>query len=172
MNQPNRNIIQVGAVTVDLVRRRIEPLFDELVKGVEPLDSYVSQLTGIEAEALGEARPATEVLDAFWDAVRAVGEPVRLGAWGLDCKKVYKDSLKAGVTVPDPVRMYDLKEVCSPLRIGKKGSVGCSLSKMLDAYGLPFEGHHHNAYADAHMTAKLVLALLEEAETLFQRPLV
>lgn len=163
MNQPSRKIIQVGAVSVDIHKLDIIPFFSETVNPGELPNSYISKLTGITPEDVKAGKPLEKALSDFWSKLDLLDAPIRIAAWGDDCQKLYKDSVKLGVDVPT-VQMFDLRKLCDFHRIAEAGDIrkGNGLMKMLKNYDLPFEGHHHNAYDDAYMTGKLFLAMLDQ----------
>lgn len=154
------DIIQVGAVKVDLLRRTIEPFFDEFValpEGVD-LSSYITRLTGITKQDVGQARGCAEVLRDFWDAFADAEVRHRLAGWGDDAEWLVQESVRHGVKVPQ-VSCLDLKQMFEFFRFqnGLSNRKKTGLMGTLKAFGLKFEGKHHNGYDDAYNTARLLL---------------
>jgi len=167
-NQTQMDIIQVGAVKVDLLRRTIEPFFNEFValpEGV-PLSPYISDLTGIAPEDLSTAREASEVFKAFWKRFSEAGVAYRLGGWGDDTDWLIRESERYGVKVPH-VKALDLKSTFDFFRFqnGLSTRKRTGLRGTLDAFGLEFEGRHHNGYDDAYNTARLLLEAVKNPES-------
>ncbi len=159
-NQPSRAIIQIGAVLVDAPH--ITPFFDEHVNPEEPLDPYIQRLTGIRADQLEQAETLGPVLEDLWETLPS--GPITLGGWGDDIPKLLSDSHKIGVN-PPPIRNLDLSTLWDLVRIWDhkdKAPRTCGLDRLLDFYGLDFEGKRHNALDDAYMTGKLLLRMHEE----------
>jgi inhibitor of KinA sporulation pathway (predicted exonuclease) len=160
-NQRGFEIIQVGAVKVDLHRRTLEPFFDELVKLPEgmPLSSFISNLTKIKAKDLNKARTFKEVMTDFWAKVEEAHCGQKVGGWGNDVQIIKEQSARYGVSVPKKLDAYDIKHLFNFFRAQSKISNRhkTGLQSTLQAFGLDFEGQPHNAYDDAFMTAKLLM---------------
>lgn len=162
MNQPSGRIIQIGAVSLDMIRLEIVPFFNEFVNPQEPLDPYITKLTGITPDTLKRADHLREVGTAFWEKIKEHSPASGIGAWGSDCQKFHKTSVNVGIDVPDVLRMLNVRKVFSGIKVGHEDSIGTGLTKMLAAYGLPFEGQHHDAFDDAYMTTKLLISHIRE----------
>lgn len=164
-----RDIIQVGAVKVDLLRRTIVPFFDEYVKlpeGIE-LTDYISDLTGITLKDLEEAGGAKEVLKRFWKAFSKAGVAGRLAGWGDDSEWLLQESERYNVKIPKNVQCLDLKQMFQFFRFqrGISTRTRTGLMGTLDVFGLEFEGRHHNGYDDALNTARLLMEAVRNPES-------
>lgn len=167
MNQPSQKIIQIGAVTLRLQQGDIVPLFSEIVNPGETPNGFITQLTGISTEDVESARPLDDALRIFWSKIRNIEGPVRIGAWGSDCKKLYKDSAALGVAPPENLTGYDLRGIYKMYSLVSGNPVsGIGLAKVAKKLNVAFEGHHHNAYDDALVTAKIMAQCLHEIKGL------
>jgi len=167
MNQPSQKIIQIGAVELQLSSGKIVPFFSEIVNPGEVPNGFISQLTGISTDDVENARPITQVLIEFWEKIAQIPQPYRLGAWGSDCRKIYRDSKSLNIDVPEFLSAYDLRSLCGIHDLIEGcPTKGLGLAKTANRLGLTFEGHHHNAFDDAWVTAKIVKACLREIQSL------
>lgn len=58
-------IIQIGAAKMNSRTGRVESTFSEICNPGEVPDAFITELTGISAEAVSGAKPIKEVLEAF-----------------------------------------------------------------------------------------------------------
>jgi len=163
-----RDIIQIGAVEVDLVTGEILPFFNEFValpQG-EVLSTFISRLTGISKDEVASARSAEEVFRDFWKAFRRADVDGNLSAWGDDAEWIRQESRRHGVRIPTKVTDIDIKKMFQFFRLqrglGTREKTG--LINTLEAFDLGFEGRHHNAYDDAYNTARLLLQALRSPD--------
>lgn len=167
-NQTQLDLIQVGAVKVDLLRRTIEPFFSEFIAlpdGVE-LSPYIENLTGITPQQVGQARGGKKVLRQFWDLFANASVSGRLAGWGDDAEWLIQESQRYNVPVPRNVQCMDLKQMFQFFRFqnGISTRKKTGLMGTLDAFGLEFEGRHHNGYDDAYNTARLLMEAVRNPE--------
>jgi DNA polymerase III epsilon subunit-like protein len=165
-NQPSRAIIQIGAVEVVPQSQEIRQLYKEDVNPHEKIDPYITRLTGITQAQSEHARSLEPVLKDFWTMLHRKSEVVLCG-WGDDAPKIIKDSKKLGLHMPvitqfDLSVLWKLFQLVEPVKLPKSGG----LKKVMAYYDIPFEGKQHNAYNDARMTAKVVLAMSEHVREL------
>jgi DNA polymerase III epsilon subunit-like protein len=167
-NQPSRRIIQIGAVWVRPNRGLIQPFFCEDVNPREPLNPYISELTGITPERAEQAETLDNVVRRFWRKA-ASNERVVIGGWGDDARKLVRDSHKAGVITPRVERL-DLSALWQLL-----GTLGCDpqpkskgLKRVMRYYDVDFDGAQHDALVDARATAEVLLRMAQEAGTLLR----
>jgi inhibitor of KinA sporulation pathway (predicted exonuclease) len=167
LNQPSREIIQIGAASVDLVSRKICRVFDEVANPGEPPSAFIADLTGISAEDVNGARPLRDVLHSFWKAFQSSNTSSRIGAWGSDVDWLVEASRKLGVSVPSGLHVWDVKTIVKFFRAAQGQSIrrGVGLAKVAENLSIPFEGRHHNAYSDADMAAKILLHYFDQART-------
>lgn len=154
-------VIQIGAVVVDLVRSTITPMMDELIQLPEGvvLSPYISNLTGIQAEDLDKARTFKEVFRDFWGKVEQAECKKRIGGWGADVDVLIDQSVRYGVKAPQRLDSYDVKQAFNFFRtqVGLSVRHKTGLQSTLKSFGLTFKGSPHNAYDDAYNTARLLL---------------
>lgn len=163
-NQPTRRIIQVGVVRVDTTQGHIEPLFESLVNPEEPLDAYITRLTGISQEDVDSAPTQDTVLDAFWQVVKNLPGPVTLGGWGDDAAKLLRDTQRSKITPPPIIEanfmaMWDVFRLQGDHKTSPKTR---GLKAVMKHYGVTFRGSHHNALTDAWATAEVLLKMRQE----------
>lgn len=159
------DILQIGAVECDLLRRKIAPALNIYVKPTEPLDSEISDLTGITQEILdNQGMGLRDALNYFWSNVTEVNNKNRLAAWGGDIEILYKASEMCGVQAPKNIEEYNLKKIMNLFRSAKNISTAkrTGLKKTMKAFGLEFKGDHHNALTDAKNTARLLIEAVHE----------
>lgn len=158
----NLDIIQVGAVKVDLLRSNIEPLFNEFVNPYDGfvIDEDISSLTGITFADIVDARRSEAVERSFWEAVRNSQCGCRLASWGMDAEFLELRGIKNDLGIKSgEIEVYDLKKIFNLFRASRSitNKKGTSLIGTMTAYGLEFEGRQHNAYDDAYNTGRLLI---------------
>lgn len=165
-NQPSRSIIQIGAVVLDLQTGEIEPLFDEIVDPDEKIDPFIDDLTGISDADCQEAEPLEQVLSRFWHEVCHSHTGKKMAAWGDDVEILVDVSDDFRENTPK-VDAFDFKQYVKLFRFmgGKSSRSGCGLANVVESLDLEFEGQQHDAYDDAYMTAKVMLAYCNEIKT-------
>ena len=164
-NQGGRDIIQVGAVEVDLLRSIVSPFFNEYValpEGVQ-LSDYISNLCGIYQEDLDQARPPEEVFKSFWKKFARASVKYRLAGWGDDAEWIRQESERYGVRVPKRLDEYDLKQTFQFFRFqrGLSSRHKTGLLSTIQAFGLEFEGRPHDGYDDAYNTGRVLVEALK-----------
>ena len=155
LNQPSRTVIQIGALQLDLASQRVGGTFDQLCNPGELPNPYISDLTGIQPDAIERAPPFALVVDSFWRWCRDAKVGLQMLAWGEDVELLAEQSRAAGV-VPPKLRTHDLRETAKLFRAVRPGCrVSGGLLDTLGIFGLDFEGVQHRALDDAHNTGRL-----------------
>ena len=153
MNQPSGTVIQIGAVQVDVKTGAFISEFNTFVDIDEPLDPYVSKLTGITEKDLSGAALPNRALESFWE-----WKPCHLiGGWGSDATQMLSLTEKAGLPVPPKTRTIDLAKASQLLRSGfvnKRQKAG--LAGSLEMLGMEFKGRQHDALDDAKNAARVI----------------
>lgn len=151
-------IIEIGAVKVDLKNNQIVDTYDALIRPtVNPeLSDYCTKLTGITTDMVKGSEYFWQVYPKF---VRWAGSKQKglIGAWGdYDGRALQRD-----------VKLHELEwELTerylniSHLYTLKKGGKKRGLLKAATESGVSFEGPQHRALPDALVTAKIFMTLL------------
>lgn len=153
-------IIQIGAAKMNSRTGRVESTFSEICNPGEVPDAFITELTGISAEAVSGAKPIKEVLEAFWAwfANQQVGGLIY--QWGRGDTYDLVNASKAAEVAPHPkTRSFDLKQFASPFRQAKKQSVVGGLKNTMSLFGLEFHGRQHDALNDAKAAGELFVYL-------------
>lgn len=162
--QPNRKIIQIGAVTLDLQKGKIKDLFDEVCNPGEDPNAFITDLTGITKEAVREAPSLKDSLVEFWRIFKEAPISGRLASWGsIDIDLITAASKSLGLTIPY-VDRYNFKNMTRIFRSasGLSAKKGVGLQNVSKDLNINFEGQHHNALADARQAAKIMLSYYDQ----------
>jgi len=156
LESSNREIIEIGAVKVDLFTRKISNEFSILVRPKLPLQEEVAALTGITNE---EIKKAVLFNEAYYKFVKYCGSKntTILAAWGFDFLEIQQQIRNEKL----PYKLTN--EFCNISRLfrEKYGTRKLSLEDSLRFLGLEFEGKPHRALPDAFNTAKLLLEVFK-----------
>ena len=153
-------IIQIGAAKMNSITGRVHSTFSELCNPGEVPDAFITELTGITAEAISGAKPIKEVLKAFWvwfDNQQVGG---LIYQWGRgDTHDLASASKAAAVSIHPKTRSFDLKQFASPFRQAKKQSTAGGIKSTMSLFGLEFHGRQHDALNDAKAAGELFVYL-------------
>ena len=133
-------------------RGRVVDRFQSLMNAGVPVNSFVSQLTGITNAMVRAAPPAAEVMR---EAARFVGTaPLVAHNAGFDQRFWRSELAHAGVAAPHPF-------ACTVLLSRRlyPDAPAHKLGVLADWLGLPRRGRAHRALADAEVTAELLARL-------------
>lgn len=168
MNKPSGKVIEVG-VAIGNVTDGILEMRNWYLNPHEPIDEYITQLTGIDDERISSsAVPVPQVaeeLSALITKYSCFVNPVQWG--GGDAAILLKEFRLAEVPFPHfGRREIDVKTVCSYLAMveGRKPSGG--LKSYLGRHGLSFVGTPHRAGDDARNTLELWFTLMRRQRVL------
>lgn len=157
-NQPSRKIIEVGAAIYNPRNAALIERFHSYVNPGEPIDPYITDLTGITNENVSGAPTIQEVyreLGKFHKKHRCFINPL---VWGSG---VRNDSLalweESGFTEDNFMgfRVLDVKTIYQSMRIFDGKEIKSGLSNSMKRVGLEFEGTPHRALPDAMNTFML-----------------
>lgn len=147
-NKPAQDIIEIGAVPIDMVDCRIirGGMLDMLVKPHTPITQYCSQLTGLSNQELGvHGIESTK-------AISLLGDLCRDTTW-LSWGGIERNLL----TGPDFEHHLDLQKwFC--LAYGVKQRI--SLRAAMKMEQLEFAGKEHQALNDAFHAARLLIKMI------------
>lgn len=163
MDQPSNEIIQIGAVALDVKQANITDKFNIYIKINKQLNPVITQLTGITDDILNtQGVEYPFALQEFWAWMRKSGCGKNLSSWGNDYWQIINDSKTLNIDMPKYPRCLNIKEMASVLRCSFPSAKSRGgLSNTLALFNLEFKGTPHNALDDAWNTAKLL--------SLFQR---
>ena len=144
-----REVVQIGAVTLDADSFAVEAEFEALVRPrFNPvLSSYFERLTGITNERLAQG---TDFRTAYERFLAFAGEgPV--AAFGRD-EKVLEENLRLyGIRDAKALPLfYDLRGWFAVQGVDPRGRHSCEIGPHL---GVPFAGQRHNALDDVKSLA-------------------
>ena len=168
MNQPSGKVIEVG-VAIGNVTDGILEMRNWYVDPQEPIEEYITQLTGIDDERISSsAVPLSQVAEDLSSLVTKYScfvNPVQWG--GGDTAILLKEFRLAEIPFPHfGRREIDVKTVCGYLSMveGRKPSGG--LKSYLGRHGLSFVGTPHRAGDDARNTLELWFTLMRRQRVL------
>lgn len=163
LNQPSSKIIQVGIAVGNLtdgVTLRRSWYLDP----VEPIDEFITQLTGIDdaiidMESVTYPVLAKELGDVLTE-YKCVTNPVQ---WGHGDGNALRNEFRLqGVEFKHLGRRdFDVKQIHSYLALSRGKSPKGGLASCMGQYKLPFQGTAHRAHWDAHNTLRLFFHLLQ-----------
>jgi ATP-dependent DNA helicase DinG len=164
MNQPSGRIIQVGGVIGDLHKGRILTEFNYYVNPGEPLNPYITHLTGITDNDVIQGFDISVVkrdLDALITKYKVCKSPI---VWGNGDLRALKSQGGTGY-FQDTNREIDIKTLHQFISLSRGLSMRGGLDKSLGVYGLKFVGRPHNALDDAKNTFYLACKLQKALNT-------
>lgn len=153
----NSEIIEIGAVKV--VNGIITDCFEEFVNPGILIPPEITYITGIDDEMVKDADKIYDVLPRF---LKFAGNNILVGhnAVNFDCKIVGHWADEYGIYIGNDVfdTLRFVRYRCEPFPCLKNNQ----LATLCDYFGI-FSDTFHRAAADAEVTAKLYLALQENA---------
>lgn len=153
-NQNTAEIIQIGAVKLNLAQETIIDTFDVFVRPqlVSDLSNYCVNLTGIKYDQLKTAEYFEQVYPKFVDFCGSKHKHT-LVAWGAyDGRQVEKHCLRHNLEYKLPGH-YINASLLFKERFGLSKKVG--LATAVKLCELEFVGNAHDAFADALNTARV-----------------
>lgn len=165
MNQPSRNIIQIGAVCFQPDKGTIVDTFNYLVNPGEILNPEIVALTRISDEALVGMPTIKEAAESFSlfknkHQVNSIGI-----VWGAgssnDVSKIYEESK---INNPFDRRIIDVKGIYQMLANASTADMRAKigLKKACENVGINWDstyGEPHDALADAYNTMRIYMFL-------------
>ncbi len=167
MSQPSGQIIQIGAVYMNLKTGFIVNSFNVYVNPEEELSDYIINLTGITQKQVDSGFKIQDALTDFW-AWTEQNDCRNIQAWGSDVWELIRESKLNGISYPD-IRSFNIKELSTIVRdtLPNTSTKG-GLLKTMETFGLKFEGRQHNALVDATNTANLLFFIREQFRQMFE----
>lgn len=157
LNKPSKKIIEIGAVCLNLKTGVIEEnQFQIYIDPQEPIDPFITQLTGITQVDVDGESSLKDGLIKLNNWMTTLGCQKFVSAWGSDWHTVFQAFKEQGVLFDYPKHL-DIKSMATILRCAypSNKSKGGLLNTM-ELFGLKFDGEQHRALNDAFNTAKLL----------------
>lgn len=165
MNQPSRNIIEIGAVCFQPDTGIVVDTFARFVCPGEPINPEITTLTGIRNEDTAFAPHIRTAAQQFTDFKKQnQANPIGI-VWGAgtsnDIRKIYEES---GLDNPFHVRIIDVKAVFQMLANTSSAEMRqkCGLKRACEILKIGWDlqyGEPHRALADAFNTYRLYMFL-------------
>lgn len=151
-------IIEIGAVKVDLKTNKIVDMFDALIRPTlnPELSDYCTALTGISTEMVMGSEYFWQVYPKFvkWAGSKQKG---LIGAWGdYDGRALRRDVELHNLDWNLTERYLNISHFYTLKKGGKKRG----LLRASQETNVEFEGPQHRALADALVTAKIFMKLV------------
>jgi len=155
----DQEIIEFGAVKLDLKNRIITDSFQALVKprNNPKLSEYCINLTRIQQAEINKAQSFKNIANRFNKWCGSKNAHI-LASWGRDDLILQKECFENGIEwklSKDHINIAFLFRE----KYTEENEPKYSLERALKLLGIPFEGQPHRALNDAAMTAKLMLKI-------------
>lgn len=152
-------IIQIGAIKIDLKESRVHSVFDSLIrpKLSKPLSEYCTKLTGLKSKDVYRAEYFEQVYPKF---VEFCGSKYNntLVAWGAyDARMINEACIRESLEYKLPGHYINASLLFKEYK-GLKKKTG--LEKALESLGYKFIGQPHDGLADALNTARIFTHML------------
>lgn len=163
-------VIQIGISVGEI--SRVEDRFSSyiletnscLVKIDDPIDPFITQLTGITTEQNTQhglsIKEAYEFVLDIKNRYSVTGPVVQWGGGDLNILR-HEFDRKYNGRQPLGRRFIDVKSIIGYTRLFDKKSIFLNLSQALAMYDLEFQGQKHDAAHDARNTLRLFFNLME-----------
>lgn len=148
-------IIEIGAIIVDLISRKEVSRFNEFVKPVRhpKLTPFCTQLTSIVQAEVDNAKPLADVMNSLKQWLHPFSGSYVMCSWGnYDRNHIISDCEYFDVDNPIDSSHLNLKAAFAKKQKIKR----CGLQKALGFVGLGFKGQHHRGIDDAHNVVRLL----------------
>lgn len=149
-------IIEIGAVLVDLSKGEITQKVNVIVKPQEPINPFTTKITGITQKMVNAQGVSLE------EAVRRINKKISMKnnpwfAWGRDIDTIVREFTKKGIEF-DVSNFHNLAVFTRTLH-QKNRNLG--LKEACEFYGAEIVSPAHRALPDAITTANLAIKLFE-----------
>lgn len=164
LNQPSGKIIQIGACIGDITTGEISHDFSVIVNPLEPINPFITELTGIKQEQVDNEGILME--EAYIKLVDFFNEHkpfINAITWGGGDVQEVKDQVGHVESHPWPFgrRWIDTKTLFVSWRFSQGEPIQGGLAKSMTKVGLKFEGRKHDALDDAKNTFKMYCRMLK-----------
>lgn len=158
-NQPSKKCIQIGAAIYDAKTGQILSRFETYVNPNEPINPYITELTGIRDQDVRNAptiKDAFAFLRVFKETHKVFRNPIVWGSGVMnDSAAIYSES---GETEENFMgwRVIDAKSIFQSIQVMRNKEFAGSLEKVcVEVLKIGFEGRKHSALADAMNTFRV-----------------
>ncbi|MGB3609931.1 MAG: 3'-5' exonuclease [Cellvibrio sp.] len=151
--------IEIGAVRIQdgVITER----FQRLMNPGRPVSSFIEQYTGISNEMLQDAPPAAEVMQEFAAFVEDYNLVAHNASFDQRFLRAELKRLRLSCNNPFSCSMLASRRIYQT-------APNHTLSGLVDFKKIPNDGVFHRALADAEMTARLWLAILEDIAEIYK----
>ncbi|MGH0512076.1 exonuclease [Bacillus cereus] len=156
-------IVDIGAIKIDVSTMKVIGEFSELVKPSAPLTRHTTKLTGITKKDLIGAEKFPQIIEKF---IQFIGEDSIFISWGKeDYHFLSHDCTLHGVESPcmDKESRFDAQKFVFQA-YEELFEHTPSLQFAVEQLGLTWEGRQHRAFADAENTANIFLKVCGERD--------
>ncbi|EEL69837.1 Exonuclease RNase T and DNA polymerase III [Bacillus mycoides] len=156
-------IVDIGAVKIDVSTMKVIGEFSELVKPSAPLTRHTTKLTGITKKDLIGVGNFPQIIEKF---IQFIGEDSIFVSWGKeDYRFLSQDCTLYGVECPcmEKESRFDVQKFVFQA-YEELFEHTPSLQFAVDQLGLTWEGKQHRALADAENTANIFLKAYSERD--------
>jgi inhibitor of KinA sporulation pathway (predicted exonuclease) len=154
MSRNRMEIIEIGALTIDLKTKLIVDEFTSLIKPIRSpfLSDFCTKLTGIKQADVDAAPSVYDVFPAFDEWIRKQA-PSHWGSWGAyDRSQLAQDCKHFAIASPIDMPYINLRTVFGNHTVGRKRG----LANSMIIADIPLAGVHHRAMDDARNIAALI----------------
>ncbi|MED0983209.1 exonuclease [Bacillus paramycoides] len=156
-------IVDIGALKIDVSTMKVIGEFSELVKPSAPLTRHTTKLTGITKRDLIGVEKFPQIIEKF---IQFIGEDSIFISWGKeDYRFLSQDCTLHGVECPcmEKESRFDLQKFVFQA-YEELFEHTPSLQFAVEQLGLTWEGRQHRALADAENTANIFLKVYSEKD--------
>lgn len=156
-------IVDIGAVKIDVSTMKVIGEFSELVKPSAPLTRHTTKLTGITKKDLIGVEKFPQIIEKF---IQFIGEDSVFISWGKeDYHFLSHDCTLHGLECPcmEKDSRFDLQKFVFQA-YEELFEHTPSLQSAVEQLGLTWEGKQHRALADAENTANILLKIYSERD--------
>ncbi len=156
-------IVDIGAVKIDVSTMKVIGEFSELVKPSAPLTRHTTKLTGITKKDLIGVEKFPQIIEKF---IQFIGEDSVFISWGKeDYHFLSHDCTLHGLECPcmEKDSRFDLQKFIFQA-YEELFEHTPSLQFAVEQLGITWEGKQHRALADAENTANILLKIYSERD--------
>ena len=166
--EKDQEIIEIGAVLIQLPERRILDMRSFLVRPDGPMGEFCAKLTSLTFEDVKDKSQLAGALNDMRVWCKEFKFDLRQNPWAswgdYDRVQFFRECARKGIEYPFARAHYNLKGLFSIMQARKKGF---SVRNALDILKMPFEGRPHRGVDDAKNIAEIWLRLLGQRPEVF-----
>lgn len=172
LNQPSKNIIQVGIVIGNIYTGAVLEKKDWIIyvdKAVDPIDPFITKLTTITQEMVDNGGLLVDAYKEIVELYKKHNCTLNMVTWGGGDHRELREALEKeckALGVEKPAwefghREYDVKTLFLGFAMAAQKKVRSGLAKSMTRIGMAFKGTKHWAPDDAENTFHLLVRLLK-----------